>query len=423
MKRYGILPISTILALLVTTTAARAGPTKAEREWLAKYLGTDSTSEAESLLRKYPGGKPTPGRVKALLAAGFRRESLDPGMHHATLVSEGETWKFTVSIPKGYDGKKVFPVVIDAGHMTFQDASDDDAAKALRNYLRQVRDPVVGVRPRFFDQLAADGRYDRLRKEGSGVRNQLAARLFRDLLRTLRVRYAVDPDRIYITGISMSGWWAWRLGADMPGEFAGVVPISSVARQVWFGLENFRTLPVFILHAKDDRTCFFSQAGTTLERLEALGAPVGHHFLDRGGHIMPFNHFGKAWKWISEKKRDTTPKEIHLRLQRSGLGPNYWIEVVALKKGAGFQADKPTAELDAKVEEGDRIEITTRNVRYFRVFLSSDLVDLKKTVRIKVNGRTVYYRRVKPTGRTALEEAWHRRDTGVFYPVVVGVRG
>jgi len=420
MKRRGFFPISAILALLVTT-AAPAGPTKAERAWLKEFLETRSDREAERLLRKYPGGKPSPARVKALLAAGFRRESLEPGMHHTTLESQGETWKFTVSIPRGYDGKKTFPVVIDAGHMSFRKAKDDKAAGALANYLRQVPDPVVGVRPRFFDKLAVDGRYDRLGKQGGGERNRLAAALFRDLLRTLRVRYAVDPDRIYITGISMSGFWAWRLGADLPGEFAGIVPISSVTWQVAFGFENFRALPVFILHAKDDRTCFFSQAGTALERLQALGAPVGHHFLERGGHIMPFNHFRKAWKWISGKKRDTTPREIHLRLQRSGLGPVHWIEVVELNKGARFQADKPTADLDARIGEKNVIEVTTRNVKRFRVHLGPDLVDFTKAVKVKVNGKTVHHRHVKPTGQEALEEARRRRDTGVFYPVVIRV--
>lgn len=90
MKRYGFFPISAILALLVTT-AAPAGPTKAERAWLKEYLEIGSDREAERLLRKYPGGKPSAARVKALLAVGFKREALEPGMHHATFEAEGET--------------------------------------------------------------------------------------------------------------------------------------------------------------------------------------------------------------------------------------------------------------------------------------------------------------------------------------------
>lgn len=399
---------------LVAMTLEAAGPTRAEQKWLAKYLKAGDR-DARILLRKYPGGRCSPERAKALLAAGFGSKALKPGMHHLTFESGKETWKFTVSIPRGYDGKKRFPVVMDAGHASLKDLEDDKAAQALANYLRQVRDDVIGVRPRIFDKLCQDGRYDRLIRSRDGEAFWTAAPLFRNLLRALRLRLAVDGDRIYLTGISMSGYWAWRLGADLPGEWAGVIPISAVTHQVQFGLENFECLPVFILHARDDPKCPFSQARDALDKLEAMQAPVGHHFLDRGGHIAPFNRFSRGWSWMAGKKRNTAPRKICLRLQRSTLGPVHWIEVLDLQSKR-FTRGRAAAEVEAEVMDGNRVQITARNIRSLRLHLSPKLLDLGMAVKVKVNGKTVHAGKVKPSGKAALEEARKRGDTGIFYP-------
>ncbi len=402
------------LLLGLAAMILEAGPTGAERKWLAKFLRADD-KEARILLRKYPGGRCSLERAEALLAAGLESKALKPGMHHLTFESGKETWKYTVSIPRGYDGKKRFPVVMDAGHGSLKDQNDDKAAQALAKYLLQVRDAVIGVRPRIFDKLCKDGRYDRLTRSRDGEAFRTAAPLFRDLLRVLRLRLAVDGDRFFLTGISMSGYWAWRLGADLPGEWAGIIPISAVTHQVQFGMENFQGLPVFILHSRDDPRCPFRQARDALDKLEALKAPVGHHFLDRGGHVAPFNHFSRGWAWMAGKKRDTAPRKIRLRLQRSTLGPVHWIEVLDLKSKR-FIRGRAGAEVDAEVIEGNRVQITARNVRSLRLHLSPKLLDLGKAVKVKVNGKTVHTRKVKPSGKAALEEARKRGDTGIFYP-------
>jgi poly(3-hydroxybutyrate) depolymerase len=38
-------------------------------------------------------------------------------------------------------------------------------------------------------------------------------------------RFAVDPDHVYVTGLSQTGYWAWFLGAFRADRFAGIAPM------------------------------------------------------------------------------------------------------------------------------------------------------------------------------------------------------
>ena len=38
-------------------------------------------------------------------------------------------------------------------------------------------------------------------------------------------KYRIDPDRVYVTGMSMGGMGTWSLAASRPGRFAAIVPI------------------------------------------------------------------------------------------------------------------------------------------------------------------------------------------------------
>ena len=125
---------------------------------------------------------------------------------------------------------------------------------------------------------------------------------------------------------------------------------------------------------------------------------------------------------MADRKRNTAPSSIDLHLHRSTLGSVHWIEMTDMKKGVCFQHDQAGASVTAEVQKGNLIEITTRNLKTLRVHLSPKLVDFQKPVKVKVNGRIVHNKRVKPDGKTALEEARKRCDTGIFYPANIQVR-
>ncbi|MCG2616578.1 prolyl oligopeptidase family serine peptidase [Terrimonas sp. NA20] len=72
-----------------------------------------------------------------------------------------------------------------------------------------------------------------------------------DLLTDLKKRYRVDKDRVYVTGLSMGGYGAWKLASQFPQEFAAVIPIcgGGDTSTAW----RLRNVPVWAFHGgKDD---------------------------------------------------------------------------------------------------------------------------------------------------------------------------
>lgn len=72
-----------------------------------------------------------------------------------------------------------------------------------------------------------------------------------ELLQECKKAYRADPDRIYLTGLSMGGFGTWDLALKHPEEFAAIVPIcgGGDTAEIW----KLRNMPVWCFHgAKDD---------------------------------------------------------------------------------------------------------------------------------------------------------------------------
>jgi predicted esterase len=71
------------------------------------------------------------------------------------------------------------------------------------------------------------------------------------LLDSLKNKYRVDNERIYLTGLSMGGFGTWNIGEKFPGEFAAIAPICGGGdeEKAW----QLRHTPIWCFHgAKDD---------------------------------------------------------------------------------------------------------------------------------------------------------------------------
>lgn len=66
------------------------------------------------------------------------------------------------------------------------------------------------------------------------------------LLDDLQQRYKVDPDRVYVTGLSMGAYGAWRLAWFAPNRFAAIAPICGGGEVFW--AKHFKHVPVWAFH-------------------------------------------------------------------------------------------------------------------------------------------------------------------------------
>ena len=71
-----------------------------------------------------------------------------------------------------------------------------------------------------------------------------------DLLQNCKQAYRIDPDRIYLTGLSMGGSGTWDLALKHPEEFAAIVPIcgGGDTAEIW----KLRNMPVWCFHGAKD---------------------------------------------------------------------------------------------------------------------------------------------------------------------------
>src|SRR2546423_3998994 len=64
-------------------------------------------------------------------------------------------------------------------------------------------------------------------------------------------QYPVDPDRVYLTGISLGGYGVWDWSCHRPDGFAAIAPIAGEGNDDWAG--ELRHVPVWAFHGAKDK--------------------------------------------------------------------------------------------------------------------------------------------------------------------------
>lgn len=83
------------------------------------------------------------------------------------------------------------------------------------------------------------------------------------LLEEVEQKYAVDPKRIYLTGLSMGGFGTWELALERPERFAAIAPICGGGQTIRITLAQYfapkklaamKTLGIWAFHGGKDTT-------------------------------------------------------------------------------------------------------------------------------------------------------------------------
>lgn len=108
------------------------------------------------------------------------------------------------------------------------------------------------------------------------------------MIAEVRERYAIDPDRIFVTGLSDGGTFTYALGAHRAQTFAALAPVAAVLPP-WLDIQKARQLPVLIVHGGRDfifPVAAARQASATLR--EAGFADVTYRELPEWDHAFPY---------------------------------------------------------------------------------------------------------------------------------------
>lgn len=110
-----------------------------------------------------------------------------------------------------------------------------------------------------------------------------AARLVLSGIDELEARYAIDPDRVYLTGVSAGGAGTWDLiTRNGVGRFAAAVPITGANDPTRAAI--IARLPIWTFHGADDDISPVSNTREMVANLRALGSPVKYTEYPGVGH-------------------------------------------------------------------------------------------------------------------------------------------
>ena len=102
------------------------------------------------------------------------------------------------------------------------------------------------------------------------------------LLDDIEQHYDVDPERLYVTGLSMGGFGTWAIALAAPDRFAAIAPICGGGDPSRVGV--LRHLPVWAFHGARDTIVPLQRTVEMVEALRQCGGNVRFTVYPEAGH-------------------------------------------------------------------------------------------------------------------------------------------
>ncbi len=258
-------------------------------------------------------------------------------------------------------------------------------------------------------------------------------------IRSVQRRYHIDPDRIFLTGMSNGGIGTWIIGMHHAPLFAGIAPMASGLDNVLMPfLANLRSTPTYIIHGSKDQVMPVELSRTIAKELTRLGYPFVYREHDRehpmaGGHYFPREELPELVTWFNGQRRNPLPTTVTVVRDASHLQPFGWVRIDATDPIAAFSEDliskrddrimrREYARLDASIVALNRVEVQSDRVQRYSLFLNEQLIDFSKPVVVLTNGQVSFDGSVTPSLETLLRQARLRQDSRQLFPVHLAIQ-
>lgn len=408
-----------LVALRAPATAAEESSSADLASQVWHYLTTQDSAQADSTLASIvQRPDATLQAVQEILRNGQPHGLQPVGMlPDEQVVVRDRPYRLSLSIPQSYEPTKQYALVVCLHGAGFTGEAYLDRWKSRlgEEYILACPTYPAGA---WFTRRAED--------------------LVLATVQLVRERYRIDPNRIFLSGMSNGGIGAWLIGMHHAHVFAGLAPMASGIDDVLFPfLENLRTTPVYIIHGSQDQVMPVELSRKLAGELKHLDYPFIYREHDRthamaGGHFFPREELPDLVKWFDNQRRTPVPKTVTVVRDASHLLPFGWVRIDATDQIASFSEDlidkrddsirqRTYARLTAQVTGPNRIDVRTNRVRQYTLSLNDDLVDLSKPVVITTDGQPAFEGLLTPHVDTLLRQARLRHDPAQLFPVQITV--
>ena len=331
----------------------------------------DPAKLLEILRRGRPVGAAPAGESRERLADAFGRET--------------DLW---IIVPKGYDPAKPTGVFL--------------ALHGLEGTGAQLKDLWAAYAAEHNCIIAAPSAQKEppdAKNEDAGGRELKHWWSYRDgnfplsALSLLKKRYAIDENRVVLTGYSMGGFGTWNIGLRTPDRFCALIPYAGgLSRAEYLGLKvdermrklhlNAFNLPVYFVHGDADKTVPVELDRESAKQLKALGCEFEYKEVPKAGHIMNVRDGGEIMtgiqKWLDGRTRKPHPREVKHHAIGDYCPQSYWVRLEGFKDKA--------AEVRASIQ-GQTIDFASTGAARITFYLDETLIDLSKPVKVTGGGR------------------------------------
>ncbi len=199
--------------------------------------------------------------------------------------------------------------------------------------------------------------------------------------------FNVDTNRVYLVGFSNGGTAALEFGTRWPDRFAAIASLMGAGLDTPSGaklpLQNLYDVPVLFLHGdKDPRIPASSSyaANNVLRDLKPRVAPELHTLKGRGHDITLAEDGDFTLPFLQKFSRDPFPTAVLAKFFDPRFTRQYWIDIL--------QQDKSAPEVEARILDGNFVDIDTKNVKKLRLLLRPELFPASSgPLRIRLNGK------------------------------------
>ena len=254
------------------------------------------------------------------------------------------------------------------------------------------------------------------------------------ILRILMSMPEVDKNRIYVFGISEGGYGSQRLASFYADYWAAAGPMAGGEPLINAPVENLAHVPLsFLTGDKDYMFYRHLLTKTTGEKLDSMQRLFPNEYKHRVELIPDKGHsidYTPTTPWLAQHKRNAQPRHfIWENLEMDGLKRNAFYNLQVLEETDAYRTRYEfTANADNSIDiKADGVkynatwkdphwgidmlfskDLTPAQHGHLRVFLSSQLVDLKKKVSVRINGKQVFCGKVKSSKKTRKlsQELW-----------------
>ncbi len=387
------------------------------RDLLRAYLAADKPTERTGIRERLGGEEAFAAATLAALARQMRPPrappaATAPGLHTLTVPGlEGEPPReCLVQLPPEYDPLRRYPAVVSlhAAWTTPLNQVEWWAGSAAADGVRQgqaTRHGTIVIAPAW----ARPGQtaYEYSAREHAAVL---------DALRAALECFAIDTDRVFLSGHSTGGDAAWDIALAHPDIWAGLVAIAPAAgKYVNHYWPNARTLPIYAVGGELDGTNL-ARNGMDLDRCFAKGFDTTYVEYRGRGHEHFSDEILRIFAWMQSRRRDFFPRAIDVVTMRPWDNFFWWIEMagapartVVLPTHWPPPKDIRPFSIEGKATAANALAVRCGADRV-RIWLSPELVDFAAPVTVTLDGRKLAADTPTPDVDVMLEDLRTRRD-------------